>query len=81
MQQVLKQAVEQMVRLGNMLNWNLPVDREYVNALNDLRALRDATQPSVQRTACRLGENPIHVGPFLATPEGKSKCDACGEEW
>jgi hypothetical protein len=51
MQQILKQAIEQMVRLGNELNWNPPMDHEYVNALNELRALRDATQHSVQRTA------------------------------
>lgn len=36
---------------------------------------------SAQRTVCRLGDNPIHAGPFLATPEGRSKCSACGEEW
>jgi len=50
MQQILKQAIEQMVRLGNELNWNPPIDQEYVNAINELRALRDATQQSVKPT-------------------------------
>ena len=65
-----------------------PPGMEYFDPKEEYAGLRkwyietfELPNNSVQRTACRLGENPIHVGPFLYTPEGKSKCDACGEEW
>jgi hypothetical protein len=47
MQKIIQDAIEQMVKIGNELNWNPPIDYNYVNAINELRALRDATQQGV----------------------------------
>ncbi len=50
MKKILQDAIVQMVRIGNKVNWNEPIDNDYVNALNGLRALLEATQQSVQPT-------------------------------
>jgi len=50
MKEILQNAVVQMVRIGNKVNWNPPIDQEYVNALNGLRELLAATQQSVHLT-------------------------------
>ncbi len=41
---VIYQAIHQMVKLGNTLNWEKPIDQGYVDALNGLRAVRDALE-------------------------------------
>lgn len=41
---ILQHAVVQMVRIGNKVNWNEPIDMEYVDALNGLRNLLAAQQ-------------------------------------
>ena len=46
-----------------------------------MRNSRKAVEQCVEQTACRLGENAAHIGPFLVTPEGLSKCDSCGCTW
>ncbi len=43
---VIYQAIHQMVKLGNVLNWEKPIDQGYVDALNGLRAVRDALEGS-----------------------------------
>ncbi len=50
MKKILQDAIVQMVRIGNKVNWNEPIDNDYVNALNGLRALLEATQHSVHPT-------------------------------
>jgi len=54
MKKILQDAIVQMVRIGNKVNWNEPIDNDYVNALNGLRALLEATQQSVQLTGGTL---------------------------
>lgn len=70
--------------------WSLTAPRpmDYAPWLEMMLAARDAeianlkaAQHSVQRTACKLGDDPVHVGPFVSTPEGKAKCMSCGEQW
>lgn len=56
MKEILQNAVVQMVRIGNKVNWNSPIDQDYVNALNGLRELLAATQQSVRPTNDGLGE-------------------------
>ena len=70
MQQIIQQAIEEMVRLGNELNWNEPIDYKYVNAVNELRALRDAIQHCLQPTA---GTCPHLVAEF------DYLCSRCGK--
>ncbi len=41
---VIYQAIHQMVKLGNTLNWEKPIDQGYVDALNGLRAVRNALE-------------------------------------
>ena len=53
MEKILQDAIVQMVRIGNKVNWNESIDNDYVNALNGLRALLEATQQSVHLTALR----------------------------
>lgn len=72
MQQVLKQAIEQMVRLGSELNWNPPIDHEYVNALNDLRAILEAAEHSVQ------SDLPIVCDNCFVRRASGDLCENCG---
>jgi hypothetical protein len=66
------EAVIQMVKLGNMLNWNDPIDQDYVNALNGLKALRNAAEQTVvadRATRCACGN--------MISPS--NKCEGCAE--
>lgn len=49
--EVLQNAVVQMVRIGNKVNWNEPIDKDYVDALNELRGLLQSAQHRVHQTA------------------------------
>lgn len=77
MQKIIQDAIEQMVRLGNELNWNSPIDNDYVNAINELRALRDATQQKMHPTLLTEPKNycnpvnGIHA-PFCTGHESQS---------
>ena len=44
---VIYQTIHQMVKLGNILNWEKPIDQGYVDALNGLRTVRDALEGSL----------------------------------
>lgn len=50
MKEILQNAIVQMVRIGNKVNWNAPIDQDYVNALNGLRELLEATQQNAHQT-------------------------------
>lgn len=40
----ITRAIEQMIKIGNELNWNNPIDQDYVNAINGLKKLREDTE-------------------------------------
>jgi hypothetical protein len=44
-------------------------------------AYLEARMVSVKHDANSICTDAIHVGPFIRTTEGHTKCDACGEKW
>ncbi len=73
MKKILEDAVVQMVRIGNKVNWNEPIDNDYVNALNGLRALLEATQHSAHPTkGSRPAKKALSKPKHLSTKKGLS---------
>jgi len=71
---ILQHAVVQMVRIGNKVNWNEPIDMEYVDALNGLRNLL-AAQQGVQADEC---QEPCELGGIHEFAEPVQICSKCG---
>jgi hypothetical protein len=68
MKKILQDAIVQMVRIGNKVNWNEPIDNDYVNALNGLRALLEATQQSVHPTRRSVAQKVSSKSKKVAKP-------------
>ena len=61
-------------------DWNYQIETAVFYFADTLKGML-AELASADAAQDKLCTDAVHVGPFVGTPDGDTKCVACGEEW